>query len=41
MSASQLAAEVFKVALCPKGVCRVKALDRLARAETSDSVAPN
>jgi hypothetical protein len=29
MSASQLAAEVFKVALCPKGVCRVDALNRL------------
>lgn len=31
MSASQLAAEVFKVALCPKGVCRVDALERLGR----------
>jgi len=29
MSASQIAAEVFKAALCPRGVCRAAALDRL------------
>ncbi len=29
MSASQMAAEIFKAALCPRGVCRVAALDRL------------
>ena len=33
MSASQLAAEVLKAALCPKGVCRAEALDRLGRPE--------
>ena len=28
MSASQMAAEIFKAALCPRGVCRETALDR-------------